>query len=517
MQGFQLDYIRGSLSHLDNVIEASGLTGTRLNIPNVGDCMKKRTLLMAGAVLALMLVWSLPASAQVNWKKHSGTTLNAAFFSAAYIDLWFRPMHKRFTEETGIEIRMEASRAPQIRQKQDIMLSGKDTSLDLVMLQMDNRGGKLTAAGHLEDLGPYMKDSSKTPANHGFDTDWLGGCINTANVIKGQPVNNIVWSAQAQLLHIRKDLFKKYNVKVPETMAEMMAAAKALTIDENKDGEPEIYGFLGRGNGYETTAGFASYLWNMGGSWIEEKNGKRVANFNSKESIDAIMWWGEIQHNYAPASVLNNSPSGNAALYAAGKSAMLSELNFWHGLAEDPRKSRIVGKSTVVLVPSGPGGSYPNLPTTSLAVSKYSKKKDAAWTYIAWMTQKNIMQLGQNNSVPMCRRSVWTDPSYKADAGFASSARIAADYGIAIAKPQAIAITEIRTAVGEVIITAIKGGSRAEVQAEADKQAAIVDKLLAETEKGIDFAGVIRSGAKKMPASDQSAPIKAAGLEKLGM
>ena len=39
-------------------------------------------------------------------------------------------------------------------------------------------------------------------------------------------MNNIVWSAQAQLLHIRADLFKKYNVKVPTTMEELEDAPK---------------------------------------------------------------------------------------------------------------------------------------------------------------------------------------------------------------------------------------------------------------------------------------------------
>ena len=57
-------------------------------------------------------------------------------------------------------------------------------------------------------------------------------------VIIGQPMNNIVWSAQAQLLHIRADLFKKYNVKVPTTMEELEDAARKLTIDENGDGKP---------------------------------------------------------------------------------------------------------------------------------------------------------------------------------------------------------------------------------------------------------------------------------------
>ena len=458
------------------------------------------------------------ASADVNWRQFEGSTLNAAFFTANYIDAWWRPMAKQFQKETGIKVKMLVLQAGQIRKKQDIMLAGKDSTLDVLMLQMDNRGGKLTAAGHLEDLTPYLSDASLTPADYDYPGDWLGGCINTERVIKGQSHNNIVWSAQAQLLHIRKDLFKKYNVKVPTNMAELEAAAKKLTIDENGDGKPEIYGFLSRGWGRLTTASFASYLFNHGGSWFKTTaDGTKVSNINSKESVDAFEFYGRLIREYAPKSALSNKPPQNAALYAAGKAAMHQELNFWHGLSDNPKKSRIAGKSTVILVPEGPGGSFPNLPTTSIAISKYSEKKKAAWLYIAWMTQKHIMLKGQNAAVPMCRRSAWSDPTYKAPTpGWGSSAKHAADYGIAIAKPQAIAIGQMRDAAGEVMNIAIRNGDRAAIQAAADKAAEFMTALVAKTETGMDFIGVMPSLGKRMKPGVQQEPIAADGLDKLG-
>lgn len=456
-------------------------------------------------------------SSDFDWRKYEGTTLNAIFFTAAYIDAWFRPMAERFREETGITIRMEVLQAGQMRKKQDIMLAGEDSSLDLIMLQMDNRGGKLTAAGHLADLEPYLNDPELTPANHGYPDDWLGGCLNTAAVIEGQPLNNIVWSAQAQLLHIRKDLFEKHNVRVPRTLEELEEAARRLTLDEDGDGEPEVYGFISRARDRLITASFATYLWNHGGSWFRQENGRKVSNINSKESIDAFMYYANLIRNYSPPAALNNLPPANASLYAAGKAAMLSELNFWQSLADDPRRSRIVGNSTVILVPQGRAGSFPNVPTTSLAIPKYSNKKEAAWTYIAWMTQEHIMQLGQNAAVPMCRESVWLSESYDAPMpGWGASARLAADHGIAIAKPQAIAIGEMRDAAGEVMNVAVRTGDRGQVQAEADKQAAIMNRLIEETETGIDFRGVEPEFSEPLTPDRQEIPIRAEGLENLG-
>ena len=475
----------------------------------------KFSLILAGTVLSSVLTAS--ARAEVDWRQFEGETLNAAYFTANYIDAWFRPMAKEFEQATGIRVRMEVLQAGQIRKKQDIMLAGQDSQLDLVMLQMDNRGGKLTAAGHLEDLEPYLNDASLTPADYNYPDDWLGGCLNTERVINGQPLNNIVWSAQAQLLHIRKDLFEQHNVKVPRTLAELEDAARKLTIDEDNDGTPEVYGFLSRGWGRLTTASFATYLFNHGGSWFKTVDGQKVSNLNSKESVDAFEFYGRMIRDYAPPSALSNKPPQNAALYAAGKAAMLSELNFWHGLADNPKKSRIAGKSTTILVPAGPGGSFPNVPTTSLAISKYSTKKKAAWLYIAWMTQQDIMLKGQNAAVPMCRRSAWEDPSYKAPTpAWGSSAQIAADYGIAIAKPQAIAIGQMRDAAGEVMNIAIRDGSRDAIQTAADGAAALMDKLVAETEQSMDFAGVLSDRAKRLGEAEQNAPIFAESLDKLG-
>ena len=479
-----------------------------------------RILAAAGAAA---LFAAAPARAEVDWRQFEGTTLNAACFTANYIDAWFRPMAKRFEEETGIKVQMQVLQAGQIRKKQDIMLAGKDSQLDIVMLQMDNRGGKLTAAGHLEDLQPYLDDPTLTPAGYDYPGDWLGGCLDTARVITGQPLNNIVWSAQAQLLHIRKDLFEQHNVKVPTTMAELEDAAKKLTIDEDGDGKPEVYGFLSRGHGRLTTASFATCLFNHGGSWFKRlDDGTKVSNLDSKESIDAFEFYGRLIRRYAPESALSTKPPQNAALYAAlyaaGKSAMLSELNFWHGLADNPKKSRIAGKSTTILVPAGPGGSFPNVPTTSLAISKYSEKKRAAWLYIAWMTQTHIMLAGQTAAVPMCRRTAWEDPSCEAPTpAWGESAKIAAEFGIAIAKPQAIAIGQMRDAAGEIVNVAIRDGSREAIEAEAKKQAAFMTQLVAETEQGMNFAGVIPEFAKMLDAEAQAAPIRAEGLDKFGM
>ena len=75
----------------------------------------------------------------------------------------------------------------------------------------------------------------------------------------------------------------------------------------------------------------------------------------------------------------------------------------------------------------------------------------------------------------------------------------------------------MRDAAGEIINVAIRDGSREAIEAEAKKQAAFMTQLVAETEEGMNFAGVIPEFAEKLDAETQAAPIRAEALDKLGM
>ena len=131
------------------------------------------------------------------------------------------------------------------------------------------------------------------------------------------------------------------------------------------------------------------------------------------------------------------------------------------------------------------------------------------------MTQKHIMLAGQKAVVPMCRKSSWTDASYNPPTpAWEKSAQIAADYGIAIAKPQAIAIGQIRDLAGEVMNIAIRDGRRSAIQAEADKAARKSMRSLQNGKRDGLFR--LYLNLQKLNQSDQLAPLKAEGLHNLG-
>ena len=74
--------------------------------------MKGKVLSIAiGLFVVIASIMPLPSHAEVDWRRFEGEKINSLFFTAAYIDAWFRPMAKRFKKETGVTIRMEVPQA----------------------------------------------------------------------------------------------------------------------------------------------------------------------------------------------------------------------------------------------------------------------------------------------------------------------------------------------------------------------------------------------------------------------
>lgn len=463
---------------------------------------------MVGVAVGLAVGVSAPALASdFNWRQFEGVEISGILNEGPLARGYVEPQLAEFEKQTGIKVKLEKLTDNQARQKLDIVLSGKDPSVDFFNLQMDERGGAYTVAGYLENLEPYLANPRLTPPDYNYEGDWAKGCVATTNVVKGAPLNNIVFSAQAQLLHIRPDLFEKHGVKIPETLEELEEAAKKLTIRDDK-GNVETYGFLSRGSGLQATASFATYLRNFGGSWFHEVDGVKKSGLATKEAIDAFEYYGRLIRDYAPAAALANRHDANANLFAAGKVAILSELNFYILNFEDPARSRVAGNATTILIPRGPGGSFPNIPTTSFVISNFSQKKEATWLFLAWITGKEQLLFAQKNGAPVCRESAWTDPSYTPPSpAWGEASRLAVQYGRALAKPPAIAINEVREAAGKIIDVAIRDGSRAAIEAEARKQVAIIDELVAKTETGTPFTGPQQNDATSVPVEDQRRPI----------
>ncbi len=428
-------------------------------------------------VILFGLLTSVSAD-EINWRRFAGTTIRGVVGPGVWYQGAYKPLTPEFEKLTGITVQFEVMPTAQRRQKTEIALAAKSDAFDFFEIQMGQRGRKFTLAEYLEPIEKYINDPSLTPADWDYE-DFAEGCRATTIVYEGQPLNNLVYSGQSQMLFYRKDLFEKYQVKKPETLEELEEAAKKLTLDTDGDGKIDLYGFISRGKGWSTTATFATYLWNFGGSWVTP-DGK--PGINTPQAIQALGFYSRMLRNYAPPGILGIGDTEAQPIFQAGKVAMHSELNQNIFLYEDPKNSRVAGKVGVMLVPKGPAGSYVNLPTTSMGISAYSKNKEATWLYLAWLFNKENMLKMLLDGLPVCRKSAWENPDFKPiNQEWAAASLEALRRGIDIAKPPLVAVNEARDIVGQVIQAAIRGEP---IKPAADEGARKLAELL-EREKNL--------------------------------
>ena len=75
-----------------------------------------------------------------------------------------------------------------------------------------------------------------------------------------------------RILLVRKDLIEEAGLKMPETWDDIVKVGKALTVDKDKDGNIDQWGYIYQaGEGESPIETFTSFLYTAGGSlWNED-------------------------------------------------------------------------------------------------------------------------------------------------------------------------------------------------------------------------------------------------------
>jgi multiple sugar transport system substrate-binding protein len=270
-------------------------------------------------------------------------------------------------------------------------------------------------------------------------------------------------------------------MKVPTTLDELEAAAKALNGKPMSDDGQPGYGIVNRGKRGSATAMFAGMLHAMGGTWLTPT---REPAINSEEAIKAIDMWGRLLRLYGQPGAEEHDWYEVTSIYSQGRAAFYLEANVLWTVIEDPLKSKVVGKVGYALYPKGPTGlPGSTVATWGLAMPKSSKNQKAAWLFMQWASNREqTLKLQKDIGILGCRESVWNDPQGRArvPADLADSLAQGTKIGTPLWNPPVVAVAEVRDAVGAALVTSIQGG---DVRAAANRAAAEMKRIMAETEK----------------------------------
>jgi multiple sugar transport system substrate-binding protein len=125
-------------------------------------------------------------------------------------------------------------------------------------------------------------------------------------------------------VYYNKKIFDKYKVPYPKegwTWEDFQKTAQALTIDENKDGTPEVWGVQLTAN---WTTGFEYWVAAAGGRLISEDGKKYVGFMDSPETISAVQFYSDLYNKFkvAPPPADFNQWAGGNPEFENGTAAM---------------------------------------------------------------------------------------------------------------------------------------------------------------------------------------------------
>ncbi len=435
-----------------------------------------RMLLTLGLFLGLTLASSAQA-AQFNWQQFKGTQLRVLLNKHPW-QAGIEPHLKDFEALTGIKLIAEVYPEDQFRAKTLVELTSGASSIDVFMTMPAQEGLKYMRAGWYQPVDEFLKDASLTAPDYNWN-DFLDK-TRDAMVAEGKLIGPPIQVENVALMY-RKDIFQKYKVKVPTTLDELEAAAKALNGKPMTDDGQPGFGIVNRGKRAAATSMFAGMLHAMGGTWLTPS---REPAINSEEAIKAIDMWGRLLRLYGPPGSENNHWYEASSIFSQGKAAMYTDANSLWPVIEDAQKSKVIGKVGYAVFPRGPKGqSGSTVAVWGLGMPKTSKNQKAAWLFMQWATNKDqVFKVQSEKGVLGCRDSVWKDPKGKAKVpgDLAESLAQGSKVGTPLWNPPVVAVAEVRDAVGAALVTSIQGG---DVRAAANKAAADMKRIMAETEK----------------------------------
>lgn len=240
------------------------------------------------------------------------------------------------------------------------------------------------------------------------------------NTVDGKLVA-VPWFVDAGMLYYRKDLLDKYQLKAPETWADLEQAAKKVMA-----GEPGIQGYVFQGKAYEgLVCNALEWITSNGGGTLLDNAGK--ATFNNPQASAALDrargWIGTI----APQGVLGYDEEQARGAFQSGKAVFMRNWPYAWALVNAP-DSTVKDKVGVVPLPKGDGEHGVHTGTLggqSLAVSKYSAHPKEAVDLILYLAgAEEEKRRAVKGSFNPSLKSVYDQPELKQDPFFSTFSTI---------------------------------------------------------------------------------------------
>src|SRR6185437_13918655 len=283
---------------------------------------------------------------------------------------------KRFSKDTGIKVSVvphplasDQSYAQLVR-----AFSQKSSSIDVAMIDVVWPGA---FAPYLVDLKPKLGKQSKLHAAGIVANDTIGGKLVA-----------MPWFGDYGILYYRTDLLKKYNYNAPpKTWSDLFKMAKKIQDGERKS-NPNFAGFVFQGNAYEgLTCDSLEWIASAGGGHFIDNGKVTIDNAKARTILDAMRTQiGKV----TPQGVTTYQEHQTEHAFDNGDAAFARNWPYQYGIGAGAG-SKVKGKFSVTVLPHGASGKpVGTVGGWQLAVSKFSKHKDATIEFVRYMTSPAV-------------------------------------------------------------------------------------------------------------------------------
>ena len=425
----------------------------------------------AGAAVGPFVLRVAGAGEAFNWQRFKGSKIYVLFTKHPWNDTIERLLPE-FEQLTGIKVDYTDLPEIQARQKATVEFTAGSGGVDAWYSSLLIEKRRFWKAGWYLDLSKFLKDPTMTAPDYDWD-DMAAGAkqsvLQTDGTISGLPS-----FVDPFIFFYRKDLFAQKGLQPPRTLAELEEFAQHF------HNPPTLYGFVARGLKNANAPPWDWVLFSMGGNFMT-KDGK--ASINTPEAVKAMDWYAGMLRRFAPPGVVNFNWYECSAAFMQGQVAMYFDGVNFAGQFEDKEKSKIPGKVGYAVLPAGPGGHFPPMFTSAVAVSPQSKNQGAAYFLAQWATNKQNAVQQLLSGVGTARTAVWSNPEVRAKAKMPADWLQAYVDSLKIGRlglPEIVGVTEYRDIIGVAIQKAIEGAKSQDVLNQAQKE---FQEVLDKTEK----------------------------------
>ena len=304
-----------------------------------------------------------------------------------------------FEKQYNITVNVEFDDEATVRQKVQADFASGTGHYDLTLADTANLVQVYGSSGQLYPLEQFSTPSSANYIQSPYfnSTDFIPKALQACSY--GGHLYALPYFTFSSSFNYRKDLFAKYNVAIPTTMAQLMnttlPALKAAMTADNTYGT--VYPIAIRGEPKETTAlDVNAFIYGFGGTWFEGgywnvtdvKAHHALPAFNSTVVVNAINTYALMGSQFSSPDTPTYDFSKEITLYQSGKAAILYPQSV-NAFAAQAFSSNATLAAQMAYAPTvtGPTGNYfDEIWSLSFGISKYTHSPKAAFLVLSFLT-----------------------------------------------------------------------------------------------------------------------------------